>query len=146
MKKLTKAELIREAAGVFKQYPDVEEVIAVTDGNIFLPNAKGHARNHARTTGHTTMVITRDDANSPAKSEPKNSNPQKTQETGKETVTGQASGEPEGTRETDKETVTGKTTAPAKKPDARSLAKEGKDKEKAAKTGNRKKDTQNHID
>jgi hypothetical protein len=156
MKKLTKAELIKEAAGVFMQYPDATRVIAVTDGNIFLPNAEGHARNHARSTGHSTMEITREEAIAPAKpekpEEPKTTDPKDLSGSGKETETGQTSGEPEGTQDIGKGSEAGQSSKngnqpdPAKKPNARTLAKEDKDKEKAAKTGNKKKDTQNHID
>ncbi len=121
MKRLTRTELMEEAAKVFDQYPDVEKVIAVTDGNIFLPEAEGHANYHARVNGHTIMIISRAEviqfSNLPAENNPvsnlEDSNP---------------------------------NPVPKKNPDVQTRVKKQKESEKSAKTGNRLIDTQNHIE
>jgi len=125
MKRLTRTELIEEAAKVFDQYLDVEKVIAVTDGNIFLPEAEGHANYHARVNGHTTMVISRAEviqASNHEFSDPAEDNP----------VSNLEDSNP--------------NPVPKKNPDVQTRVKKQKESEKSAKTGNRLIDTQNHIE
>jgi len=61
MKWMSKEQLVNECSAVFQTYPDIEYVFAVTDGNIFHPNAEIHAKNHASFTGHDVIVITREE-------------------------------------------------------------------------------------
>ncbi len=56
------SKLLKGAKEVFKTHPKAKQVLATTDGQYFLPEAKDLANYHARKRGAKVVVIGRDEA------------------------------------------------------------------------------------